>query len=206
MTADLRVEVIRSDNLAQFQSIFDEVAEKAMTVVTDAVIGEAQALSPVYRGTFKSSLVSDIQKPSPFLIEGFIQSPLNYAPVIEGVDEAGNETPYGRRPGARMPPFNELRQWVVRVLVPQIQSNAAALLRQAGIRRRRKGTKEEADSRIQQAIDNLTWLVGRAISSRGLPRQGYEHFRPVGRAAKALEQLVMEIMTEQVPAEVEKRL
>lgn len=208
MSGNVRVEVTRTDHLAEFDQIFDELATAAMQAVTEAVVGEAGALSPVYNGFFKSSLAPDVQKPSPLIIEGLITSPLNYAGVIEGVDEQGNEVAQGRRSGAALPNFGQLREWVVKVLVPKIEGAASALLKQAGIRRprRNKAQKVDDEKRREAAIDHLTWNVARAIAKRGLPREGNPKFRPIKQAALALDSLVNQILSEQLPADIAARL
>lgn len=208
MSGNVRVEVTRTDHLAEFDQIFDELATAAMTSVTEAIVGEAGALSPAYKGFFKSSLAPDIQKPSPLIIEGMITSPLNYAAVIEGVDEQGNETSQGRRSGAALPNFGQLRIWVVDVLVPKIEGAATALLKEAGIQRPRRNAQQKADDekRKEEAIDHLTWNVAHAISRRGLPREGDTHFRPIKQATQALDSLVNQILSEQLPADIEARL
>lgn len=213
--AQFQVEITKdTTNLAALPALLDEIASAAMQAVTERVVGQAGALSPVYRGFFKNSLAPEVTKPSPLVIQGAVVSPLNYAAVIEGVDAAGNETQYGRRPGARMPPFEVLREWVVRVLAPKIEQSATSALKAAGLTRRKTATAAKAGKRApgdeaarrERAIDSLTFLVGRSIASRGLPREGYPYFRPIARAAKELDSFIDQIFREQVPAELEARL
>ena len=107
-----------------------------------------------------------------------------YAAIIEGMDEAGNQTEFGRRPGAKMPPFDALRTWVVRVLGTSIQATVMTAVKAA----RKGGEKISAIARAgrqESAIDQATWAIGRAIARRGIKAKA-----PLQTALKANEKFI----------------
>lgn len=137
--ATFRIEHTRTDNLAQFAQIFEQVATDMMTVVLAQHQSIAQQLSPSYLGTFRNSFSPEVVKIGPAQIEGRLLNSSAHARIVEGIDAQGNDTPYGRRPGAKFPPVNILALWVRRVL---------------GI----EGPE----------LRRVTYLVGRAIVRRGI--------------------------------------
>lgn len=125
--------------LDEFFPLFDEKVSAAMRVVTSKIAGDAIQLSPVDRGFFQNSIQTAVEFDQKGAILGSVFSTAAHAPIIEGVDEGGNETEFGRRPGARFPNVGELRLWVERVISPP-----------------------------EQKIDEVTYLVGRKIVQQGI--------------------------------------
>src|SRR6185369_9043099 len=117
---------------------------------------EAQANSPVgVGGIFRGSIQPSLEVTGPATLQGFVFSSVNYAPIIEGVDEEGNDVEYGRRPNTAFPNIFALRLWVERVLNPP-----------------------------EERLDEVTLAVGRKIVSSGI-KDGdtpYRKFRPIGKA------------------------
>lgn len=115
----LVIKVKRFDRLKRFPELASEAFSDAMTVSMEKVLGDAQANSPVDRGFFRSSLSISVSQAlstgnNPLGIAGHIFSTSQHAPVIEGVDAQGNLVDYGRRPGAKFPNVQALREWVRR--------------------------------------------------------------------------------------------
>jgi hypothetical protein len=155
------IEIIVTHNIRfdEFEQVFDDVMPGFINVGLEKVVGEAQQNSPVgVRGTFRGSLQPSLELIAPVTLQGFVFSSVNYAPIIEGVDEEGNDVEYGRRPGTAFPNIGELRLWVEKVLSPP-----------------------------EDKIDDVTLAVGRRIVSRGI-KEGdtpYRRFRPIGKAFNA---------------------
>jgi len=122
-----------------FELRFDEVMMPVITAMTEKVTGDAQRNAQVYRGIFRSSIQPIVEKPVALIIQGLVVATAPYSHIIEGVDEAGNETEFGRRPGTKFPPLGELRLWVERVISPP-----------------------------EEKIDDVTFLVGRSIVRKGI--------------------------------------
>lgn len=135
---------------------FDEVMMPVIIAMTEKVTGDAQAKAPSYRGAFRSSIQPVSEKVGPMVIQGLVVSTSPYAAIIEGVDDAGNEVEFGRRPGAKFPDIGELRLWVERVISPP-----------------------------EEKIDEVIFLVGRKIVSKGIPAK-----RPIGEAFRQNESLI----------------
>jgi hypothetical protein len=114
--AEFVIKVTRFDELKRFPEIAGTEFADAMTVSVEKLLGDAQILSPVYLGLFRSSLDNEVVQKSPIDIKGSVFATAPYSPVIEGVDEAGNPTEFGRRPGTKFPPVGELRTWVERTM------------------------------------------------------------------------------------------
>lgn len=136
--ANVQINMIRKDNLASFPSIFKEVSTGLMTAALGSHKSAAIQLSPVDRGFFRNGFATQVEA-SGLRISGSLFNTSAHAGVIEGVDAAGNETQYGRRPGAKFPPVGELRAWVTRKL---------------GI--------------TGQAAFRVAYLIGRSIVRRGI--------------------------------------
>jgi hypothetical protein len=141
MSRFLEIEIKFKENVRfdQFERVFDETMPGFILPGLYKVQGEAQASSSVYRGLFRGSIQTSIEQPKPATLQGFVFSSVNYAPIIEGVDEQGNDVEFGRRPGAAFPNIGELRLWVERVISPP-----------------------------EEKIDDVTYLVGRKIVARGI--------------------------------------
>lgn len=148
---EVKIDVKQNFDFGAFERVFDETMPGFLAVGLEKVVGEAQANSPVYRGLFRGGIQNSLDKPRPVTFEGAVFSSVNYAPVIEGVDESGNDVEFGRRPGARFPNLGELRVWVERVISPP-----------------------------EEVIDEVTFLVGRAIARRGVKAK-----KPIGKAFNA---------------------
>lgn len=167
--ANVTITVKRFDRLKEFPEIASGRFGDAMEVSLTKVLEGALPLAPVgVTGFYRSAFGSDtFVQATPFLIEGSVINEAPYAAIIEGIDEAGNPTEFGRRPGSKMPPFDALRTWVVRVLGTSIQATvmtAVKAARKAGS----KISKEGRESRQESAIDSATWAIGRAIARRGI--------------------------------------
>jgi len=135
------VEIKVTDNLRfdEFERIFDETMPGFILPGLSKVESEAQANSPSYIGNFRNSIQNTLEKIAPVTLQGLVFSSATYAPIIEGVDESGNDVEFGRRPGAAFPNIGELRLWVERVISPP-----------------------------EEKIDDVTFAVGRKIVSRGI--------------------------------------
>lgn len=117
--ANLEIRFERHDHLNEFEAIFQEEARAEMTVVLEQTTGLVQQLAPVgVTSTFRNSITnSGPQSPEPGVVTGSVFSqddPIKVG-VIEGVDQQGNETPYGRRPGFYVPKA-PIMQWAAKVL------------------------------------------------------------------------------------------
>ncbi|HEX8091833.1 MAG TPA: hypothetical protein VF762_23470 [Blastocatellia bacterium] len=136
---EVHIKVEDGTRLEDFVPIFDEIMPGHVLAGLYKVQGEAQADSPVYRSLFRGSIQSAVDHPQPGTIQGYVFSGVNYAPIIEGVDEQGNDVEFGRRPGAAFPNIGELRLWVERVISPP-----------------------------EEKLDDVTFLVGRKIAQKGV--------------------------------------
>jgi len=154
----INVQIKVEDNIRfdQFERVFNETMPGYLKVGLERVVGEAKANSPVgVRGLFRESIQPSLDQPKPVTFEGHVFSTANYAPIIEGVNEQGEDVDYGRRPGTAFPNIGELRKWVEKVLSPP-----------------------------EEKIDEVTLAVGRKIVARGI-KDGdtpYRKFRPIGKA------------------------
>ena len=135
--AEVKIIVTRFDSLKLFPEIAGQEFGDSMTVAVETVTGDAIKNSPVDRGLFRSSLSNEVAKRSPLEVVGSIFANAAHAPVIEGVDEKGTPTEFGRRPGTRFPPVTAMRAWVTRVLGLQGKEAAsvAFLISRAIVRR-----------------------------------------------------------------------
>ena len=93
---------------------------KELTVAMESGLqlleGQVAERTPVNFGTLRGSISHQIMSPFPNLI-GRVGSPLPYAIVMEE----------GRKPGARMPPVDAIKLWVVRKLqVPPDEAESVA--------------------------------------------------------------------------------
>jgi hypothetical protein len=122
----------------QLERVFEEVMPPFIQVGLFKIVGDAQQHSPVYRGLFRAEIQNALDKISPATFQGVVFFSLNYGLVIEGIDEEGNDTEFGRRPGT-FPNLSELRLWVERVISPP-----------------------------EEKIDEVTFLVGRKIQAQGI--------------------------------------
>ena len=139
MASGLTIRVRREDKLKQFPEISSRVLGDTMTTAIERVLGDAQKLSPVDRGFFRSSLDVDVRtNVSPLQVVGRIFATAQHSLVIEGVDAAGKTRRLGRQPGT-FPPVDVMRAWVRRVL---------------GIR--------------GDEVARVAFLVSRAIARRGI--------------------------------------
>lgn len=134
-----RIDVTRTDHLAEFERIFTETATLNLSEGLNLLKSAAEQFSPVYQGVFKSSYSIFYRLEGNARVVGELINSSPHAGVIEGVDSQGNDTEYGRRPGAKFPPVNVLALWVQRVLGVQ-----------------------------GPQLARVTFLVGRAISRRGI--------------------------------------
>ncbi len=198
----LVIKVKRFDRLKRFPELASEAFSDAMTVSMEKVLGDAQANSPVDRGFFRSSLSISVSQAlstgnNPLGIAGHIFSTSQHAPVIEGVDAQGNLVDYGRRPGAKFPNVQALREWVRRQgFTKGSRKIIEKKLRKAIPAKTRKVLPEvlkfEATRQEDNEINRIAYLIGRAIVRRGLPRQGWSlfYFRPMHRAIEKNEQFI----------------
>ncbi|HKQ06608.1 MAG TPA: hypothetical protein VJ464_15855 [Blastocatellia bacterium] len=140
MIRNFDIEIKVEDNIRfdDFARVFDDTMPGFINAGLYKVQGEAQQNSPVYRSLFRGSIQTAVEQ-QPATIRGFVFSSINYAPIIEGVDEAGNDVEFGRRPGAAFPNLGELKLWVERVISPPVEK-----------------------------LDDVTYRVGRKISTQGI--------------------------------------
>lgn len=106
---------VKIDGLEELQRGFrlapvitERESKRAMNESVIDVVREVKPLVPVYRGTLRNSIASEVQGSGP-KIRGIVGSTLKdeeYPAVME----------FGRRPGAKMPPPDALIPWVTRVL------------------------------------------------------------------------------------------
>jgi len=170
--ADFVITVERFDQLKQFPELFESRFGDAMNVSTTLVLGEAIELSPNDLGFFVNSLDADVIKQSPLQIIGRVSASAPHAPIIEGVDESGKETEWGRRPG-KPGPFREGKP--LRAL-PQIEAWVV-----------RKGlTIEEG-----QTVESVAVNVARHIKHHGIKPK-----RPIKRAMEAKRDEIQRIFDE----------
>lgn len=190
--AAVTITVKRFDRLKEFPEISSRNFGQAMKVSTEKVIGDAIRNSPVgATGFFRSAYGSDIFiQASPFRVEGSVLNSAPYAGIIEGMDEAGNQTDYGRRPGTGFPNFGALRYWVVRVLGDKIRATVMVATKAARAAKQ-KVSKVQRESSEEEAIDQATWAIGRAIVRRGIKPK-----RPLGNAMTANRGFIQQVFDE----------
>ena len=85
------IKVTHNIRFDEFERVFDETMPGFILAGLFKVEGQAQANSPSYRGFFRGSIQNTLEKIVPVTLQGFVFSSVNYAPIIEGVDEAGND-------------------------------------------------------------------------------------------------------------------
>lgn len=152
----------------EFEPVFQGVMTPVMQLVTEKVTGDAQRLAGASkdRGFFQQSIQPLVYSPTDRrpAITGEVVSTVAHAAIIEGVDEDGNETEYGRNPGTKFPDVGELRLWVERnIIQDQMHPDFIGPIRQ------------NLDS--DEVIDEITYFVGRKIV-----REGIKPKRPIGNA------------------------
>jgi hypothetical protein len=165
---EVRFNVVDTTNFDQFEPIFEEEMGPAVTLIGNKVLGDAQRLAQVDQGFFRGSMQLLVERPAPVTISANVVATAPYSMILEGVDEEGNETEYGRRPGGKFPPLDQLRLWVERVISPP-----------------------------EKELDDVTFLVGRAIVRRGIKPQ-----RPIGTAFRNN----LEFIDEQIQAGLDRTL
>ena len=160
---EVRFNVIDTTKFEQFAPIFEEEMIPAMTLITNKVLGDAERGAPVDRNFYRGSMQPLVEKPAPVTVVGRVVATAPHAAILEGVDEAGNEVEFGRRPGGKFPPLDALRLWVERVISPP-----------------------------EKELDSVTYLVGRAIVRRGLRPEDRtrQPGRPIGDAFRANEEFI----------------
>jgi hypothetical protein len=140
-----------TDDLDAYPMFVNQELTVAMEASLQLAEGQIAARTPVNFGPLRSSIDYSIISPFPNLV-GRIGSPLPYAIVMEE----------GRRPGARMPPVDAIKLWVVRKLkVPPQEADSVAFLVARSIAR--KGIEgrhmfaeglEAAEPHIRQLFNN----------------------------------------------------
>lgn len=153
---DFQITVTDETHFENFEQHWDESLSAALNVINEKVTGDAEVRAPVgVTNEFKGGIQPLLERPSPLVLIGYVFSTADHAAIIEGVDEEGNETKYGRQPNTAFPNISALTIWVEKVLHPP-----------------------------EENLEDTVINVGRAIVTRGLPRPGYQHFRPIGNALK----------------------
>ncbi|MEW6213178.1 MAG: hypothetical protein AB1631_33080 [Acidobacteriota bacterium] len=99
----------RTDHLADFASIFVEVAVPRVTALTARGVAIAQRNAPVDRGLFRSSIADRVDVVESVQVVGTVFSQAD--PVVVNVIEEG------RAPGT-FPRLDAIRGWVARKLAP----------------------------------------------------------------------------------------
>lgn len=138
--AELVIKMRRTDLLRQFPEIATQELSDSMAVAVELVTGEAMERAPNDRGYFLRGLSNDVFSPQPVMVIGKVFDTASHAPIVEGVNEAGQAVPFGRRPGTKFPKVSDLRGWV----------------------ERRLGISDE------KQVKRVAYLVGRAIVRRGI--------------------------------------
>jgi hypothetical protein len=100
---EIQYKLVDESRLDEFYPLYEEKVGAAMRVVTEKIAGDAIQLSPVDRGFFRGSIQTAVEFDNKGGILGSVFSSAPHGPIIEGVDEEGNETEFGRRPGAKFP-------------------------------------------------------------------------------------------------------
>jgi len=188
--SQLTITVKRFDRLKEFPEIAGPAFNDTMTVGVERWIGDAQVNSPVDRGFFRSSLDGQVDQISPLQIVGRVFASAQHAPIIEGVDEQGNETQFGRRPGGytmlrdkgrvlkviavgtKFPPVGAVRAWVQRVLgvsgekqIARVAFAVSLKIVREGIRPRRPlGTALRSNAAfLQRIFDDAANRIARQL-------------------------------------------
>lgn len=157
---EIRFNVIDTTKFDQFEPAFQEEMYDSMVVITNKVLGDAEARAPVDRNFYRGSMQPLISSPTTErpTMKGEVVATAPHARILEAVDEEGNEVEFGRRPGTKFPDVGELKLWVERVLSPP-----------------------------EKDLDEVTYAVGRAIVAKGLrPESRFNQpGRPIGDAFRA---------------------
>jgi len=178
--SNLIITVKRYDQLQRYPELSGAAFSDAMTVAVNAIVRDTQTNSPVDRGFIRASWAGEVDDDNPLKITGRVFSSSPHAPIIEGVDEAGNPVEFGRRPGAKMPPISVIRVWVER---HNIGAEVKAKVLETVKERRKWGLKISGVARKQRqedALDRVAFLVARKIA-----RDGIKPTRPLARAVEA---------------------
>jgi len=107
--ATVRVDVTRADHLADFQTIFNQVAKPYLVAATNVVKAAVQVRAPVHMGFFRNSITIKIDETAGQLT-GSIYSQDNEIKVAV-IEE-------GRSAGSRFPPVDVIMRWVQLVIKP----------------------------------------------------------------------------------------
>jgi hypothetical protein len=171
----LEIKVTDETRFEGWEIAFDEEVRPTITAMTEKVTGDAQRSFPPFRGrqrgintgAFRNSIHPLVYIKPPATIEGRVVSSSPYAAIIEGLDEAGNETEYGRRPGAAFPNIDAIRRWVELVI---------------GFNELRSRYLEEhklTETKVsnETLLDEATLAIG-----RGIVHKGIKPVRPIGKA------------------------
>jgi hypothetical protein len=161
---EISFSIVDKTRFDEFELRFDETMTPAFKLITETVAGDAIRRSPSDRSFFIQSIQPSVEKLKPGVMAGYVFSTVPHAAVIEGVDEEGNETEFGRRPGTKFPNFTELRAWVERhIVVDQLRSDFVGPVRE--------------NLQSEEVIDEITFFIGRKIV-----REGIKPKRPIGTA------------------------
>jgi|HubBroStandDraft_6_1064221.scaffolds.fasta_scaffold313470_3 hypothetical protein len=169
---------------------WQQAANEALTVVTELIAGVAQANSPVDRGFFRAGITPNVIQNGPLQFTGQIGTVgVQYASVIEEVDPStGQPVPFGRSPGAKFPPLDLIQDWVER---HGIADNLTGTAKWVVVLNKAKPAAR---------LKAMTFLVARAIATRGLPNAGDDQFRPIGRAIEDNADAINQILTDDLSA------
>ena len=157
MTQDLQLDIAlegMEDVIADVDE-FPQSVGRELSVAMEASLqlleGQVATRTPVNTGQLRSSITHQVTSPFPNLA-GVVGSPLPYAIVMEE----------GRKPGAKMPPVDAIKLWVVRKLgIPAQEADSVAFLVARSIAK--KGTKgrhmfkeglEVSEPHIKQLFDS----------------------------------------------------
>jgi hypothetical protein len=183
---------------------WQQAATEAATALTEMIAGEAQANAPVDRGFFRAGVTPNVVQDG-LQITGEIGTVgVQYASVIEQIDPStGKPVPFGRSPDSKFPPLDLIEEWIDRKGIgADVQDNARAdIFSRFG---RDRVSSRIADLAAINAKKGLVFVIARAIAKRGLPNEGYDKFRPIGRAIEAHESDIKQILTDDLAARIKE--
>ena len=126
----------------------------AMGSALQLLEGQIASRTPVNTGQLRQSITHQILSPFPNLV-GSAGSPQPYAPVMEE----------GRRPGAKMPPVDAIKLWVVRKLgIPPEEADGVAFVIARSIARKGIEGKHMFKEGLEASEPHINKLFNDAIA------------------------------------------
>jgi hypothetical protein len=126
----------------------------AMNKALQLLEGQIASRTPVNTGQLRQSITHQILSPFPNLV-GSVGSPQPYAPVMEE----------GRRPGAKMPPVDAIKLWVVRKLgIPPEEADGVAFVIARSIARKGIEGRHMFQEGLEVSEPHINQLFNEAIA------------------------------------------